>query len=56
MTGNLYEFVGMAGFVTATTMFVVGLRWAIHKLDSSEVQRHRTIGDKFGKNANTSEI
>ena len=56
MTGNLYEFIGMAFFVSATTMFVVGLRWAIYKLDNSEVRRHRTIGDKFGKDANISEI
>ncbi len=32
MTGNLQEFIGMASFVTAATIFVVGLRWAILKL------------------------
>ena len=48
MTGNLYEFIGMACFVSATTMFVVGLRWAIYKLDNSEVRNHRTIGDTAG--------
>lgn len=56
MTGNLYEFIGMAFFVSATTMFVVGFRWAIYKLDNSEVQRHRTIGDTAGKNTSTSKI
>ena len=32
MTGNLHEFIGMASFVTAATIFVVGLRYAILKL------------------------
>ena len=35
MTGNLQEFIGMLAFVTAATMFVVGLRWAILKMGSS---------------------
>ena len=35
MTDNFQEFIGMASFVTAATMFVVGLRWAILKLGSS---------------------
>ncbi len=32
MTGNLQEFIGMASFVTAATIFVVGLRYAILKM------------------------
>ncbi len=56
MTGNLYEFIGMAFFVSATTMFVVGFRWAIYKLDNSDVQRHRTIGDRCDENINTSNM
>ena len=38
MTGNLPEFIGMASFVTAATMFVVGLRWAILKMGDSQRQ------------------
>ena len=46
MTGNLGEFIGMVFIVGSATSFVVGLRWAIWKLDNSEVRRHRTVGDK----------
>ena len=46
MTGNLSEFIGMVLIVSSATSFVVGLRWAIWKLDNSEVRRHRTVGDK----------
>lgn len=46
MSSNLHEFVGMLLFVTSTTIFVVGLRWAIHRLDNVETRRHRTVGDK----------
>tara|TARA_R100001509_G_scaffold82325_1_gene46348 strand:+ start:553 stop:714 length:162 start_codon:yes stop_codon:yes gene_type:complete len=48
MTGNLHEFIGMASFVTAATIFVVGLRYAILKLgedlsgDSQTVPTNQT--------------
>ncbi len=39
MTSNLQEFIGMASFVTAATMFVVGLRWAILKMGVAHQQQ-----------------
>ena len=44
MTGNLYEFLGMASFVSTATFFVVGLRWFIFKLGSSEKVSEETSG------------
>ena len=36
MTGNFQEFIGMASFVTAATVFVVGLRYAIYKIGKKD--------------------
>tara|TARA_R100000455_G_C6273043_1_gene130258 strand:- start:1018 stop:1167 length:150 start_codon:yes stop_codon:yes gene_type:complete len=44
MTGNLYEFLGMASFVSTATFFVVGLRWFIFKLGSTKKVSEETSG------------
>ena len=46
MTGNLYEFLGTVLVVSAATFFVVGLRWAILKMDRVQSQRRNCIKGK----------